>query len=69
MFFEPLDEPDDASFSVRDLGDGIPRAVIAHDDSDQLFRNTYYDFPREGAGAKSSTVFDASCSAIALLRA
>jgi 3D (Asp-Asp-Asp) domain-containing protein len=29
------------------------------------FRNTYYDFPREGAGKKDSKVFDASCKAIA----
>jgi 3D (Asp-Asp-Asp) domain-containing protein len=62
---EPSDAPDDPSFTVRDLGDGIPRAVIAHDDPEQLFRNTYYDFPREGAGAKGSTVFDASCAPIA----
>jgi hypothetical protein len=39
------DDGGDPSISVRDLGDGIPRAVIAHDDSDLLFRNTYYDFP------------------------
>jgi 3D (Asp-Asp-Asp) domain-containing protein len=29
------------------------------------FRNTYYDFPAEGAGAQSATVFDASCAPIA----
>ena len=29
------------------------------------FRNTYYDFPREGAGKKESKVFDAACKPIA----
>lgn len=28
------------------------------------FRNTYYDFPAEGAGAQSATVFDAACAPI-----
>ncbi|NUP06395.1 MAG: hypothetical protein HOW73_10090 [Polyangiaceae bacterium] len=28
------------------------------------FRNTYYDFPAEGAGKKDAKVFDASCKAI-----
>ncbi|MFO0757257.1 MAG: 3D domain-containing protein [Byssovorax sp.] len=59
------DAPQGGSISVRDLGDGVPRAVIAHDDSDLLFRNTYYDFPAEGGGAKDATVFDASCAPIA----
>jgi 3D (Asp-Asp-Asp) domain-containing protein len=31
----------------------------------ELFRNTYYDFPREGAGDKVATVYDASCAPIA----
>jgi 3D (Asp-Asp-Asp) domain-containing protein len=31
----------------------------------ELFRNTYYDFPREGAGDKVATVFDATCAPIA----
>ena len=29
------------------------------------FRNTYYDFPAEGAGAKNAKVFDPSCQPIA----
>jgi len=29
------------------------------------FRNTYYDFPKEGVGKKDAKVFDASCRAIA----
>jgi 3D (Asp-Asp-Asp) domain-containing protein len=27
-----------------------------------LFRNTYYDFPREGSGARDATLYDASCA-------
>lgn len=30
----------------------------------RLFRNTYYDFPREGAGDKKATLFDGSCTPI-----
>jgi 3D (Asp-Asp-Asp) domain-containing protein len=30
-----------------------------------VYRNTYYDFPREGAGDKRATVYDASCAPIA----
>jgi 3D (Asp-Asp-Asp) domain-containing protein len=33
--------------------------------SGDVFRNTYYDFPREGAGDKDATLFDASCAPIA----
>jgi 3D (Asp-Asp-Asp) domain-containing protein len=33
--------------------------------SDAVYRNTYYDFPREGAGDKDATLFDASCAPIA----
>lgn len=49
---------------VREYGSG-PRAVIADTLPADLFRNTYYDFPSEGAGAKDATVFDATCKAIA----
>ncbi len=31
----------------------------------RVFRNTYYDFPREGSGDKGATLFDASCAPIA----
>jgi 3D (Asp-Asp-Asp) domain-containing protein len=30
-----------------------------------IYRNTYYDFPKEGPGDKPATVFDGSCSPIA----
>ncbi len=33
--------------------------------SSETFRNTYYDFPAEGAGEKKAKVFDAQCKAIA----
>lgn len=50
------------AIKVSDYGSG-PRAVIDTLPAD-LFRNTYYDFPVEGAGAKDATVFDAACKPI-----
>jgi 3D (Asp-Asp-Asp) domain-containing protein len=73
----PLPGGADDAIEVRDFGDGTARAVIASGTSDAdrgssfaaaaeaLFRNTYYDFPREGVGAKAATIFDASCAEIA----
>ena len=41
-------------------------ATIAPDGSGaETFRNTYYDFPAEGAGQKDATVFDGACQPIA----
>lgn len=34
---------------------------LADNGADALFRNTYYDFPREGAGPQEATLFDAAC--------
>lgn len=51
------------AIQLSDYGTG-PRAVIDSLPAD-LFRNTYYDFPVEGAGAKDAAVFDASCKEIA----
>jgi 3D (Asp-Asp-Asp) domain-containing protein len=59
------DDRDDEPALVRDLGDGVPRALINSGAQEELFRNTYYDFPSEGAGAKESTIFDAACAPIA----
>ena len=59
------DDLDDTPDQVRDLGDGVPRAILAGSAQSELFRNTYYDFPSEGAGAKESTVYDAACAPIA----
>jgi 3D (Asp-Asp-Asp) domain-containing protein len=59
------DDVDDETALVRDLGDGVPRAVIAGGAQSELYRNTYYDFPSESAGAKDATIFDAACAPIA----
>jgi 3D (Asp-Asp-Asp) domain-containing protein len=45
--------------------DSATREEIAVVATDDLFRNTYYDFPREAAGKKESTIFDAQCAPIA----
>lgn len=42
-----------------------PARVTVEASDGELFRNTYYDFPREGAGDKDATLFDASCAPIA----
>lgn len=44
---------------------GAPRAIDLVASGDGVYRNTYYDFPSEGAGAKDATLYDASCSPIA----
>lgn len=43
---------------------GTPRVVLEVGD-DGVYRNTYYDFPSEGAGAEDATIYDASCAPIA----
>ena len=55
--------PREGSIEVQDVG-GTPRAILP-DGHEELFRNTYYDFPREGPGAKDAVVFDAACAPIA----
>jgi 3D (Asp-Asp-Asp) domain-containing protein len=40
-----------------------PASVAAGDDT--VYRNTYYDFPREGSGDKDATLYDATCAPIA----
>jgi 3D (Asp-Asp-Asp) domain-containing protein len=42
-----------------------PAAAPAPASGDATWRNTYYDFPHEAAGAKSAVVFDAACKPIA----
>src|SRR4051794_30587937 len=42
-----IGEDEEPPFPVRDLGDGVPLAVLPAQASEELFRNTYYDFPRE----------------------
>src|SRR5262249_13185151 len=60
----PAEAPGE-TLEVRDSPDGVPRAVTAEEPADNVFRNTYYDFPREGQGQKDATIFDASCAEIA----
>ncbi len=55
---------DEGAILVRDYGSGA-RAVIDNALPADLFRNTYYDFPAEGAGKKEATVYDAACKPIA----
>lgn len=59
------DDLDDLPDHARDFGDGAPRAILAGSAQSELFRNTYYDFPSEGAGKKESTIYDAACAPIA----
>ncbi|MBK8255747.1 MAG: hypothetical protein IPK82_24155 [Polyangiaceae bacterium] len=62
----PCDGPDceDEVVTLRDYGKG-PRPANTGALPDDLFRNTYYDFPAEGAGTKDATIYDATCSSIA----
>ena len=55
---------EDEAILLREYG-SAPRAVAGNTLPADLFRNTYYDFPAEGAGAADATIFDASCKAIA----
>ncbi len=43
-----------------------PSAPVSLEDhgSGALFRNTYYDFPREGEGPQEASLFDAACKPI-----
>jgi 3D (Asp-Asp-Asp) domain-containing protein len=49
---------------LREYGGGARPAAAGTLPGD-LFRNTYYDFPSEGAGTKDATIYDAACKAIA----
>jgi 3D (Asp-Asp-Asp) domain-containing protein len=66
----PADErtkpaPVDAAVVVREHGSAAPRGAGAERLDPGLFRNTYYDFPREGAGAREALLYDAACAPIA----
>jgi 3D (Asp-Asp-Asp) domain-containing protein len=45
--------------------DGETTVIRLEGGGGDVFRNTYYDFPREGEGPRESTVFDAKCAPIA----
>ncbi len=42
----------------------MPRAILTGAAQEELYRNTYYDFPSETAGTKDATIFDAACAPI-----
>lgn len=44
---------------------GGPPEAVSIEEGGGVFRNTYYDFPREGAGPKDGFLFDASCNKLA----
>jgi len=48
---------------VRDVA-GTPRALVI-DETAELFRNTYYDFPSDRGGDRGATIYDAACAPIA----
>jgi 3D (Asp-Asp-Asp) domain-containing protein len=64
-------EGDEAPVLVREHGRPgrparpVPQGAGVEAQEPGLFRNTYYDFPREGAGARDATVYDAACAPIA----
>jgi len=66
----PVGSASDDRIEGSDLGDGGPRAVVVgtvrapREADGVLFRNTYYDFPREGPGVKAASIFDAACGEI-----
>lgn len=51
------------AIEIADIA-GTPRAVV-RDEASELYRNTYYDFPRDRGGDKSATIYDAKCAPIA----
>lgn len=67
----PSEEPDatgESPIVIREHG-RAPRppanaAAASADSTTGAFRNTYYDFPSEGDGARDATLFDAACSPI-----
>jgi len=61
---QPEPEPALEAEPALDADPAAARVTVEAGDGD-VFRNTYYDFPREGAGEKDATIFDASCAPIA----
>jgi 3D (Asp-Asp-Asp) domain-containing protein len=45
--------------------DGAPATTTLTAGGGDLYRNTYYDFPREASGAQSATIYDAACVPLA----
>jgi 3D (Asp-Asp-Asp) domain-containing protein len=46
-------------------GAGGPPEAVSIEEGGGVFRNTYYDFPREGAGPKDGVLYDAACNKLA----
>jgi 3D (Asp-Asp-Asp) domain-containing protein len=59
----PAATPSGRPIDIADVA-GAPRAV-ALEEAGELYRNTYYDFPRDRGGDKSATIYDATCAPIA----
>jgi 3D (Asp-Asp-Asp) domain-containing protein len=61
-----LSPPDVVAPEVPDVA-GAPQPIldVGGSDDGSVYRNTYYDFPREGAGDKDATLFTPSCTPIA----
>lgn len=62
---EPLDPSQDWIEGVQARSHQPVSTQAVGQRRSETFRNTYYDFPSEGSGKKTATVFDASCKAIA----
>lgn len=69
---EPAVEPveDGAPVLIREYGTGAAPARKSIQSKDSAasagpYRNTYYDFPAEGAGLRQSALYDAACHTIA----
>lgn len=62
-----LEPNEPAPLSIREEPgeDGETTVIRLQGGGGDVFRNTYYDFPREGEGPRDATVFDASCAPIA----
>jgi 3D (Asp-Asp-Asp) domain-containing protein len=60
------DEEDEPAILVREHGQPARGAGAARGPAAGagVFRNTYYDFPREGSGTRDATLYDASCAPI-----
>jgi 3D (Asp-Asp-Asp) domain-containing protein len=61
---DTLTEGEDGAPPVMIRDHGQPKAAAA-EGRPEVFRNTYYDFPSEGSGAKESTIYDAACAPVA----
>lgn len=61
----PPEEGSEPPIVIGDHGRPATATQPASGQAPGTFRNTYYDFPSEGAGSKDATIFDASCVPLA----